>query len=371
MTKNSHSLKRIIALGGFVTFGMIMAPLSSQHFGANGFSVISSAQAAEGDGGKKSGASKGQRGSTGDHGTTRGSGKGQKDVMMKGQGGPGEDSDSDRPIWAGVKGGKAGAGGKPAGGGTKKGDLYGDLWVVLRNADGVPILNAAGQVQPIDANGNLIPLDAEGAPIDASLTQEVEFSRLSVARAPSKVLTHSLTEAITKITAPGAVVTLDAAGRIAVNGTTIDSPLENLALYKAVMTNTLPANVKAVLPTNLAAASLLAAAADKTSTLTVDTVSYLNSFLGINTVTNGVTTAYYDFSGVNYDRYATYKDATATVLVLQANGTYVPTTVNIYTTLFSGSTWVDPTATGGADDFAAEANDALRVIQFVHDNEVR
>lgn len=369
MTK-INSLKLALAAGGFVTLSMLVAPLTSHHFAAEGYSFISSAHAEEDGGSGKKQSGKAQKGSTGDHGTTRGSGKGKKDVMMKGQGGPGEDSDSDRPVWAGVKGGKAGAGGKPAGGGTKKGDLYGDLWIILRDVDGKPILNADGFVQPIAADGTLIPLDAEGAPIDASLTQEVEFSRLSVARAPSKVLTHSLDEATSKILA-GTSITLDAAGRVVVDGDAIDSPLENLALYKAIMTNTVPAAVAAKLPADLVASSLLAAGADKTSTINVDVVVYLNSFLGINTVVNGQVTGYYDFT-TDYNREDTYKDVEVKVLVDNGDGTYTTQTVNVYDTLFSGSNWVDPTpADAGADDFAAATNDALRVIQFVHDNEVR
>ncbi len=369
MTKHT-SIKIALAAGGILSIAMLAAPMASHDLVVGNFDLISSAQAAEdGSSGKKM-SGKAQGGSTGDHGTTHGSGKGNKDIMMKGQGGPGTDSDSDRPIWAGVKGGKAGAGGKPAGGGTKKGDLYGDLWVVLRDTNGVPVLTPEGFVQPVDADGNVIPLDAEGAPLDPTLTQEVEFSRLSVSRAPSKVLTHSLDEALAKITA-GTSITLDPAGRIMVDGATIDSPLENLAIYKAIMTNTLPATVASKLPSDLSAASLLAAAADKTSTLSVDVVVYLNSFLGINAVTDGKVTSYYSFT-TDYDRESTYKDAYADVLVKQDDGSYIPATVNIYDAVFSGSTWVDPTpGSAGADDFAAAANDALRVIQFVHDNAVR
>jgi len=365
------SLKYKIVFGGFVALAMLVSPILGERISMGNFDVISSAQAAEdGSSGKKM-SGKAQGGTTDDHGTTHGSsGKGKKDVMMKGQGGPGDDSDSDRPIWAGVKGGKAGAGGQPEGGGTKKGDLYGDLWIVLRDINGEPVLSSEGFLQPVDANGNLIPLDAEGAPVDPSLTQEVEFSRLSVSRAPSKVLTHALDEAVTKITA-GTSITLDAAGRVMIDGSTIDSPLENLALYKAIMTNTLPSEVSSKLPANLSSASLLAAAADKSSTLSVDVVVYLNSFLGINTVTDGQVTSYYTFT-TDYDREQVYKDTYADVLVEQADGSLIPQSVNIYNTVFSGSTWVDPTPGDvGADDFAAAANDALRVIQFVHDNAVR
>ncbi len=364
--KNNISLKLALAAGGFLTMLMLAAPTTSNHQ----FSLIPSAQAAEsGSGSANKQSGKGRKGAS-DRGTSgKGSGKGRKDVLTKGIGEA--DEDSDRPVWAGVKGGKAGAGGKPAGGGTKKGDLYGDLWVVLRDANGVPILSSAGFVQPIDVNGNLIPLDAEGAPLDPTLTQEVEFSRLSVSRAPSKVLTHSLDEAISKITA-GTTITLDAAGRIVIDGSTIDSPLENLALYKAIMTSTLPAAVAAKLPADTFAASLLAAAADKTSTINTDVLVYLNNFVGINTVVDGKVTDYYKFT-TDYDRYTTYKDVYVQVLVPQDDGvTYILQNVNVYDTLFSSSNWIDPTpSSAGADDFAAAANDALRVIQFVHDNEPR
>jgi len=39
--------------------------------------------------------------------------------------------------------------------------------------------------------------------------------------------------------------------------------------------------------------------------------------------------------------------------------------------VFGSTAWSDPTSEGGADDFAAAANDYLQVIEFVHDNEVR
>ena len=65
-------------------------------------------------------------------------------------------------------------------------------------------------------------------------------------------------------------------------------------------------------------------------------------------------------------------DATAQVLVLQPDGvTYKVETVNLYSAVFNNTNWVDPTATGGADDFAAAANDYLQVLEFVHDNGVR
>jgi hypothetical protein len=299
---------------------------------------------------------------------------------------PAAEEDSDRPPWAGVPGGKTGGGGKPIGAGSKKGDLYGDMVVLLRDENGIPIPTPDGLVQPIafiydaagtlvplkDASGNLvvIPYTAEGELVTqvtldgvtyAVYPAEVDLGRLSVARSPTKVLDHALTEALDKLTS--GTVLVDASGRLVVDGVTIDSPLENLALYNTYMTTgTLPG---VTLPANFTPTALLAAAADKTGAITVDTVVYMNSILGINTGTT-----WYDFSTFQYDRYTTWKDATATVLVKQPDGSYVPTTVNLYEVLFNSTNWVDPTA-GSADDFATAANDYLQVIEFLHDNEVR
>ena len=60
------------------------------------------------------------------------------------------------------------------------------------------------------------------------------------------------------------------------------------------------------------------------------------------------------------------------ILVLQPDGvTYKVETVNLYDAVFNSTNWTDPTATGGADDFATAADDYLKVIEFVHDNGVR
>ena len=59
---------------------------------------------------------------------------------------------------------------------------------------------------------------------------EVEFGRAAVARSPDKVTEKALTDALTKLTADGVVLSTDTAGRISytVDGvtSTIDSPLE-------------------------------------------------------------------------------------------------------------------------------------------------
>ncbi|PCF90065.1 hypothetical protein CPA46_17220 [Sphingopyxis terrae subsp. ummariensis] len=296
-----------------------------------------------------------------------------------------EEEDSDRPAWAGGGGGRNDRGEKPGDAGSTRGDLYGDMYVILRDANGVPILNAAGFVQPIDANGNLIPLDAEGAPIDPSLAIEVEMGRLNVGRAPDQVLDNRAAEVVTLLNSATAITT-DAAGRLVVtspDGTkTIDAPLENLALYVALMTTgTIPGVtdlpgtefdhlVDGVLTAEdmVTATSLMAGAADKAASLTPDAVAYMNAILGIDTQTAGsVTWSDVDYSSYSYDRSDTYGDVTATVLIKQADGSYVPTEVNIFTAVFGSA---DYSGTGTFNAFATAVDDARAVVNYIHEYEV-
>jgi hypothetical protein len=325
-----------------------------------------------------------------------------------------------------VKGGKSGGGGKPADGGTKKGDLYGDLYVLIRDPvtgiaatetlliEGVPTVYVKVQAytkDPVTGVLTLVPgvwiprdpltgdllttalINGVSTPVVPS---EVEFGRLSVGRSPTKVSDHSLAEALTTLTTSGAVITQDAAGRlvITVDGVskTIDSPLENLALYKAIMllpadnpataidesrtittikssdggkvTTPLTFTIPTTVNIDMLKASLLAAAADKTKTVTLDVVMYMNAILF---PTTDLTTF---LSSFNYDRSDTYSGKLVTVLVKQPDGvTYIATEVDLYVAVFGS---VDYATSGtSATDFAQAVDDALQVLEFVHDNEVR
>ena len=124
-------------------------------------------------------------------------------------------------------------------------------------------------------------------------TQEVDFGRTSVVRSPVSVIEQSLGEVVTKL-ATAQCTSLDPAGRLVntseidgeVLSATIDSPLENLAIYRQLMlTGYLGADATAiVLPDanvlNMAARGF-GAAADKTGKVTVDQVVYLNQIMGL------------------------------------------------------------------------------------------
>ena len=217
------------------------------------------------------------------------------------------------------------------------------------------------------------------------------------------MLDKSLAEALNKLIAADAsstdsiAVVLDAAGRLAIATTTtdpvtglpvttvkaIDSPLENLALYKAIanltgtdrtITVAVPASKDGTTPAttltwtlpttiniDLLKATLLAAAADKTGTISLDTVMYNNPIVGATD----------DLSTYTYDRYTTYKDLKVTVLIktgvdpVTGLHVFTATVVSVYDKVFNSTN--DTTSTGAAD-FATAANDALQVLEYVHDN---
>jgi hypothetical protein len=292
-------------------------------------------------------------------------GKGRRVIIILEEDG---DDDSDRPEWA--QGNRelnphSRGGGQPAGAGTKKGDLYGDLWVILRDENGEPILDANGNVQPVLADGTVVQLTEEGdLPTEyEDLVVEVELGRTSVGRAPTQVLAHALDEALTKIT-DGTTVTLDESGRLVVDGVAIDSPLENLAIYTYLMTG----GTVDGLPDGFDVAALLGAATDKTSALSIDEVVYLNNILGVNEINVATGTIdYYDFSTYDYNRAATYDGVTVTYLAdPDGDGTYETVTALVMDVVFGGEDWSD-TTTGGVDDFVQSADDARAVIEFLHE----
>lgn len=320
-----------------------------------------------------------------------------------------EEEDSDRPSWAGQSGNEGKPGGGNSGGDRMKGDDYGDIVIVLRNDDGtlyhpnddesvtVAILSDGSQVELI--NGEL----PEGTILPDGVTlQEVEFGRLNVARSPTTVIEHSLTEALSKLDGLtlGEDVTLDASGRLVVDGVTIDSPLENLALYEALLTAPVSVNEDDVSVVTLTAtassdgqdttytfvvpqdavlelaASALSAASDKTGELTIDEVIGITGFLGEDTL-NALQTYVTDGSIDDYSASDTYSGVTVVVLDEQTNSEgdtiYVPITVDIYEVLEDDFGTVDTSSIfnnedGGIDVFTNMANDAVQVLEYVHDN---
>jgi len=390
--------------------------------------------------------------------------------------------------------------GGPGGGGTKPeipdtGELYGDLYVIFRDENGVPVLDGNGCIQPISSvsgtdsvsgieatEGEPFTLysyiDSEGVWTYCELTEEmatwvqtVDFGRLNLGRAPEGVIAHAFDEAINKMNVATAMK-LDPAGRLvltlpdeeseALVDKTIDAPAENLALYIKMMTDgdwiTVDTNpiVKGGPPegkgppdddgpsseprpvlnesaieklvllgfdlgnpdklnTELTdaeftlAASLLAAAADKTGSITLDKVIYINSVYGINQAgsldgeVEGKT--YFDFRAYDYARATTYSSRGSVecedygpsyVWVLQpeldVNGDEVPdhfvtTCMNLlgydpdavvvvnavrFTDMVETYSTVPITYdfTDNVRAFTQAADDALQVIEYIHNYKI-
>ena len=352
---------------------LLAAPLAASSAG-----FIGDAQAAQGTGGQQQG------------GGATGGGQGQKGAGGQGaQGGQGgktgisrvleaeDDSDSDRPEWAGgdTDANPHSGDGNPQPG-DRKGDEFGDLWVYVRDPlTGLPttVDCDAGTCYTVvvcadDActttDTYLISTDPE-AELPAGVTPvEVELGRLNLGRSPTSVVEHAEDEAMTKITADGVTLSLDPAGRIMVDGVTIDSPLENLALYIAIMTG--DTQVLAALQPLLAdsstlelAAALLGGAADKTGTLTVDVVYYSNVIYDL--VPSGED--YVDYSSMTYDR--SVYDATVDYHYYDTDGTTVlNATVNLKDYLVA--TQPELPSDGGVTLFTVASDDALEVVELIH-----
>lgn len=229
-------------------------------------------------------------------------------------------------ISVGAFAARGGIPGKPdtsGGGGGETPDL-GDIVILYRDADGLPIPTAATQVvdpesgqlvdaglcqQPIGLPSDTCPLVCADpnepclVPVDPltcgvavgyeTCTQEVDFGRTSVVRSPDSVLEQALEEATAKL-ATAQCLSLDPAGRPVttsmvddeVLSAAIDSPLENLAIYwQLLRTGYLgDAANPIVLPDPdilTTAARGFGAAADKTGEVTVDQIVYTNQIMGL------------------------------------------------------------------------------------------
>lgn len=188
---------------------------------------------------------------------------------------------------------------------------FGDLIYLYRDANGVPILDANQCQQPIGFNSDLCPvttLDCTGAgpclvptdpatcavlPAYASCTREVDFGRISEARSPETVFASQLEDVVVNL-ATADCVTQDPAGRLVVSRvlddvvttSEIDSPLQNLAMYKQLIQYGYLGAAASQIPLPdgplNTAARALGAGSDKAGKVDVDLVAYINQIMGLS-----------------------------------------------------------------------------------------
>ena len=314
-------------------------------------------------------------------------GKGQ------GQGGSGSDR-------GGQPDGAGGGGGPDSG----KGGDYGDIVIILRNDDGTPVLDDNGNVQPcLDAACEeviqLVQAEDGKYEIPAEYADQVipvEFGRLNVARSPASVTDHSLAELLSKmdgveITAETLAEMTDTSGRlITPDGATIDSPLENLAFYIALLEATNEDPVDGLYTLSIStnphgdepaesysmtvdadivltlAASALAAGSDKYGDLTIDEVMGISGFLGVaDELAALVSSETYSYSPDDL-----YGGVTVTVLeevVIDGTTYYQQTDVNLLDEVVFNTVPTIEDNGYGIDTFTQQADDAVQVLEYVHD----
>ena len=328
-------------------------------------------------------------------------------------------------------GGNGGGGnGGPGGGGSGGGELFGDLLVVLRNADGVPdympiddehgtsyyplpIKHDEITELPVpDAATRLyetFALDIEGdmVPEAGFIAKEVEFGRLNLTRSPQRVLDQAMDEVLNTIGAATVTdVKTDASGRLVVihnaedwmvnidddpandefDDKTIDSPRENMAIYQELMTYQFTRRLTVLSQFGFSdadflflAAGALAAGSDKTGFINVDEVCYLNEWLldwdnvaypMLDEDING--RHYLNFRGVTYNRGNRFGGMYVKETELLPDGTWQIVTKQ----LMPEVGWTSPAQlvdySGGmhtnVTGFAEMADDAVQVIQYLHDH---
>lgn len=308
------------------------------------------------------------------------------------------------------------------GGGATPPD-YGDLIILYRNETGVPIVDAFDCQQPIgfpenvgcplvcDAEPCLIPTDTDTCAIAsayASCANEADFGRVNLSRASEKVLDSQLEDVLVNL-AIADCTSLDPAGRIVysryigdeLSTGTIDSPLQNLSIFKHLMRD---GDIGVPLPQGATAIQTAArgfgVAMDKAGQVNIDLLVYLNEIMGLTTGTTilgdpicinvkeevmgsieMVEKCFLDYSSYAYDRTTNFGalpspayipegaglDGWFEFLFETSPGVYTVTYDAILPTVFLGN----PGYTGGnIGGFAQAADDTRAVINFMHTYEV-
>lgn len=322
MKTRAFDLKKLVVLGGTSVFTLLAVPLVADLSLDDSRAFLATAQAAdgslsgsakEGQGGAAGGEQRGQGGSPSaagrptdsDGSGQSGGGQGTSGGASAGQAkGPGASSGGASKATDGAAGGSASSAArgqgasqdnKQKGGSSAPGP--GGVNSEPNDAKGPRFSGGAGT----GSSGGKPAWAQEGLPTNPDGT-EVELGRLNVVRAPGKLLDKQLIEAtaaLADLVAGGGSLyqTADLAAALALisqDVVRIDSPLENLALLKDLLSDgvidgnyvTTDGTVNQLLDPVMTDAAfvslLLGSAADKTVPITVGTVGAMEVLLGLD-----------------------------------------------------------------------------------------
>lgn len=271
-------------------------------------------------------------------------------------------------------------------------NLYGDLWVVLRNANGEPILDSNGCIQPVasepvtwpdDTVHDTVPMVLEEF-MDSSLkcsvvegyeeyTIELEIGRLNMVRNmvnnPNS-FARALEEAIDTINAAVAIST-DPAGRLVLTTdvagelveTTIDSPRENLALYYAIMKY---GRIAGYGPEKHEGGETIPPQwVEIRDDLEMGSLAYLRDGLYGRTTGVDLINGYADLRNMTHFRQLDYAATMVPYVQYVADGMchYYDQEDYAYSRIFNS----EPYAGFNIEAFTKQADDSRRVIVFMHD----
>ncbi len=334
------------------------------------------------------------------------------------------------PGGGGSPGGGGPGGGSSGGGGGGSAPDLGDLLVLHRDASGVPVLTADSCWQPLpsascpetcvpveasnDATVMVLPVDPATCAVTPECgicTQEVDFGRINDIRSPDTVFLSQLEDVVVNLATADCVsqdpagrlvtsrVSLDEEGDTVVSSSAIDSPLQNLAIYRQLL---LTGTLGLPLPGDVlsTAARGLGAGSDKSGFVSVDMVAYVNQIMGLTD--DGVSTildpkicinmksevtgqvqlvrkCFLDYSAYGYNRATNFGALPAPAYIPEDDpqeGTFEfvyvisedPPTFGIMTDLITTTVFDDePGETGGnIGGFAQAADDARAVIDYMH-----
>lgn len=291
-------------------------------------------------------------------------------------------------------------------------NLYADLWVLLRDEYGAPILDDNGCTQPISDPAGVWPdgvepsdtvpmvfnVDEDRCEIEMGyeyLTMELDIGRLNMVRNMTNnpdALARALTEVINGINESQGVST-DPAGRLVLTvlqdgvpvDKTIDSPRENLAMYYALMKEGRLAgygisdehggghggggHARPAVDTAVTLLSVDVAAAlpwlEIRADLDLGDLAYLRD--GTPDRSSGVSlyNGYADLSVMHHDRQMDYEDTLIPYIQYIEGATcgYWDMLGYAWTRVFNEEPYVGDNIAG----FATHADDARRTIVFVHE----